>query len=96
MFGPSESLRAFIIGFCIFIGSLLLTILTAAALYAPEEVFKSAFHIATFVILVVISIVIGLTGVIIVVYFNRRQAGDRLIRAKGGNLTNRLVEGHEV
>jgi ABC-type spermidine/putrescine transport system permease subunit II len=80
MSGLSENLRAFMIGFCLFIGSLLLTILTAAALYAPEVVFKSTFHIAAFVILVVISIVIGLAGVIIVVYFNRRQAGDRLIK----------------
>jgi ABC-type spermidine/putrescine transport system permease subunit II len=80
MSGPSESLRAFIIGFCLFIGSLLLAILTATALYAPERVFKSTFHIATFVILVVISIVIGFAGVIIVVYLNRRQAEDRLIK----------------
>jgi len=75
MSGPSESLRAFIIGFCLFIGSLLLAILTATALYEPEKVFKSAFHIASFVTLVVLSIVVGLAGVI-AENFSRRQINE--------------------
>ena len=72
MSGLSERDRASMIGYYLFIGSLLLTILTATALYAPEEVFKSTFHIASFVTLVVLSIVVGLAGVI-AEYFSRRQ-----------------------
>jgi ABC-type spermidine/putrescine transport system permease subunit II len=73
MSGPSERLRAFMIAAYVFIGSFFFTILTAAALYAPEEVFKSTFHITVFVTLVVISIVIGLAGVI-AEYFSRPKA----------------------
>jgi hypothetical protein len=73
MSGLSERERAFMIVYYAYIGSLFLTILTAAALYAPEEVFKSTVHIAAFVTLVVISIVIGLAGVI-AEYLSRRQS----------------------
>jgi uncharacterized membrane protein YvlD (DUF360 family) len=84
MSGPSENLRAFLFVYFMFFGSFFLTILTAATLYAPEEVFKSTFHIAAFVTLVVISIVISYTGVI-AEYFSRRQI----------NKKNRVMERHD-
>jgi 5-bromo-4-chloroindolyl phosphate hydrolysis protein len=84
MSGLSERERAFMIVYFMFFGSFFLTILTAAALYAPEEVFKSTFHIAAFATLVVISIVIGLAGVI-AEYFSRRQI----------NKKNRVMERHD-
>jgi ABC-type antimicrobial peptide transport system permease subunit len=87
MSGPSERESAFMIVYFMFVGSFFLTILTAAALYAPEEVFKSTFHIAAFVTLVVISIVTGLAGVI-AEYFSRRQINKKK--------KNRVMEGHEV
>jgi ABC-type antimicrobial peptide transport system permease subunit len=86
MSGPSENLRAFLFVYFTFFGSFFLTILTAAALYAPEEVFKSTFHIAAFVTLVVISIVIGLAGVI-AEYFSRRQINKKK--------KNRVMERHD-
>ena len=76
MSGQSERLRAFMIAAHVFIGSFLLTILAAAALYAPEEVFKSTFHIASFVTLVVVSIAVGFAGVI-AEYFSRRQINKK-------------------
>jgi general stress protein CsbA len=82
--GLSERERAFMIVFNVYIGNLLLIILIVAALYAPEEAFKSTFHIATFVTLVIISIVISYTGVI-AEYFSRRQI----------NKKNKVMERHD-
>ncbi len=81
----SESLRELMFVYYPFVGSLFLTALTATALYAPEEVFKSPFHIAAFVTLVVYSIVISFIGVI-AEYFSRRQKSKRW-RAMELNIT---------
>jgi membrane protein implicated in regulation of membrane protease activity len=86
MSGLSESERAFMIVFNVYIGNLLLIMLIAAALFAPEEAFKSTFHIATFVTLVVISIVTSCTGVI-AEYFSRRQINKKK--------KNRVMERHD-